>query len=110
MYIRIEGGDETQKTINFKVRKRQYQYPEFGHTQDDIFKNLQKSTLELKVGMKLRKPSISKSGKDSISTLEFGHTNRVRFLKTCKKCTLELKAGMKLRKPFQSQEKTAPVP
>jgi len=65
MYIRTEGGDETQKTINFKVRKRQHQYPEFGHTQGENFKNLQKCTLELKAGMKLRKPSISKSGKNS---------------------------------------------
>jgi hypothetical protein len=37
MYIRIEGGDETQKTISLNVRKRQHQYPEFGHTQGENF-------------------------------------------------------------------------
>jgi hypothetical protein len=34
------------RVIIEKVRKRQHQYPEFGHTQDEIFtKKLQKSTL-----------------------------------------------------------------
>jgi hypothetical protein len=98
MYIRIEGGDETQKTINFKVRKRQHQYPEFGHTQGENFKNLQKCTLDLKAGMKLRKPSISKSGKNSTSTLSLV-IHRVRFLKNLQNYALELMAGMKLRNP-----------
>ncbi len=70
-------NNEANRDIR-KVRKRQHQYPEFGHTQGEIFKNLQKSTLELKVGMKLRKPSISKSGKDSTSTLSLV-IHRVRF-------------------------------
>jgi hypothetical protein len=33
-----------------KVRKTQRQYPEFGHTQGEIKKNLQKSTLAFKGG------------------------------------------------------------
>jgi hypothetical protein len=41
-----------------KVRKTQYQNPEFGHTQGEILKNLQKSTLAFKRGVRLRKPSI----------------------------------------------------
>jgi hypothetical protein len=33
-----------------KVRKTQHQNPEFGHTQGDIFKDLQKSTLAFNRG------------------------------------------------------------
>jgi hypothetical protein len=33
-----------------KVKKTQHQNPEFGHTQGEIFKNLQKSTLAFKGG------------------------------------------------------------
>jgi hypothetical protein len=40
-----------------KVRKRQHQYPKFGHTQGEIFKKLQKSTLAFKGAGGLRKPS-----------------------------------------------------
>jgi hypothetical protein len=32
------------------VRKRQHEYPEFGHTQGEIKKNLQKSTLAFSGG------------------------------------------------------------
>jgi hypothetical protein len=50
------------KTIHIrvirKVRKTQHQNPEFGHTCWDSKKNLQKSTLASKGGMKLRKQSI----------------------------------------------------
>jgi hypothetical protein len=42
-----------------KVRKRQHQYLEFGHTQGEIQNNLQKSTLlAFNAGVKFRKPSI----------------------------------------------------
>jgi hypothetical protein len=41
-----------------KVRKTQHQNPEFGLTQGEIKKKLQKNTLAFKGGMKLRKPSI----------------------------------------------------
>jgi hypothetical protein len=41
-----------------KVRKRQHRYPEFGHTQDEIFKNLQKSTLALNNRGETHEPSI----------------------------------------------------
>jgi hypothetical protein len=42
-----------------KVRKTQHQNPEFGHTQGEIKKkSLQKSTISIQGGMKLRKPSI----------------------------------------------------
>jgi hypothetical protein len=41
--------------LSCKVTKTQHQNPEFGHTQDEIQnKNLQKSTLAFKGGMKLR--------------------------------------------------------
>jgi hypothetical protein len=56
MYIRIEGGDETQKTINFKVRKRQYQYPEFGHTQGEIFLKPAKMYNRIEGGDETQKP------------------------------------------------------
>jgi hypothetical protein len=50
------------KTIHIrvihKVRKTQHQNPEFGHTWRDSKKNLRKSTLAFKGGMKLRKESI----------------------------------------------------
>jgi len=39
-----------------KVRKRQHQYPEFGHTQGEIQKKPAKSTLAFKRVGKLRKP------------------------------------------------------
>jgi hypothetical protein len=39
-----------------KVRKRQHQYPEFGHTQGEILKkNLHQSTLAFKVGGETQK-------------------------------------------------------
>jgi hypothetical protein len=41
-----------------KVRKTQHQNPEFGHTQGEIKKNLQKRYISIQGGMKLRKPSI----------------------------------------------------
>jgi hypothetical protein len=43
-----------------KVGKTQHQNPEFGHTQGEILKkNLQKSTLAFKGGMKLKKKTIN---------------------------------------------------
>jgi hypothetical protein len=33
-----------------KIKKRQHQYREFGHTQGEIKKNLQKSTLTFNMG------------------------------------------------------------
>ncbi len=42
-----------------EVRKTQQQNPEFGHTQGEIFKKtLQKKTISIQWGMKLRKLSI----------------------------------------------------
>jgi hypothetical protein len=41
-----------------KVRKTRHQNPEFGHTQGEIKKNLQKRYISIQGGMKLRKPSI----------------------------------------------------
>jgi hypothetical protein len=42
-----------------KVRKRQHQYPEFGHSKGEIpKKNLQKEYISIQGGVKLRKPSI----------------------------------------------------
>jgi hypothetical protein len=41
-----------------KVRKRQHQYPEFGHTQGEIKKKPAKKYISIQGGMKLRKPSI----------------------------------------------------
>jgi hypothetical protein len=41
-----------------KVRKRQHQYPEFGHTQGEIQKNPPKKYISIQRGVKLRKPSI----------------------------------------------------
>jgi hypothetical protein len=41
-----------------KVRQTHHQNPEFSHTQGEIKKNLQKNTLAIKGGVKLRKPSI----------------------------------------------------
>jgi hypothetical protein len=40
-----------------KVRKRQHQNPEFGHTQGEIFKKRAKTYVRIQWGMKLRKPS-----------------------------------------------------
>jgi hypothetical protein len=37
-------------TVIHKVRKTQHQNPEFGHTQSEIQKNLQKSTLAFNRG------------------------------------------------------------
>ncbi len=50
-------GFEHNKHIR-KVTKTQHQNLEFGHTQGEIFKNLQKNTLTFKGegGRKLRKP------------------------------------------------------
>ncbi len=59
MYIRLEGGDETQKTINFKVRKKQHQYPEFGHTQGEIFKKSAKLCVRIDGGNETQKPCLS---------------------------------------------------
>jgi hypothetical protein len=41
-----------------KVRKRQHQYPEFGHTQGEIFKKPAKKYVSIQAGGGLRKPSI----------------------------------------------------
>jgi hypothetical protein len=43
-----------------KVRKRQHQYPEFGHTRGEIQKKPAKKYISIKGsgGVKLRKPSI----------------------------------------------------
>jgi hypothetical protein len=41
-----------------KVRKRQHQNPEFGHTQCEINKKLAKKYISIQRGMKLRKPSV----------------------------------------------------
>jgi hypothetical protein len=40
------------------VRKRQHQYPEFGHTQGEIQKTPAKKYISIQLGVKLRKPSI----------------------------------------------------
>jgi hypothetical protein len=49
----------THNRVICKIRQTQHQNPEFGHTQGDIKKNLQKSTLTFKEGgVKLKKPSI----------------------------------------------------
>jgi hypothetical protein len=42
-----------------KVRKRQHQYPKFGHTQGEIQKKPAKKYITIQGGMKLRKPSIA---------------------------------------------------
>jgi hypothetical protein len=39
-----------------KVRKRQHQYPEFGHTQGEIQKKPAKKYINTQGGVKLRKP------------------------------------------------------
>jgi hypothetical protein len=45
--------------ISVKSRKRHHQYPEFGHTQGEIEKKLEKSILTFKGGgVKLRKRSL----------------------------------------------------
>ncbi len=41
-----------------KVKKRQHQYPEFGHTQGEIKKIPAKKYISIQGGMKLRNPSI----------------------------------------------------
>jgi hypothetical protein len=41
-----------------KVRKRQHQYTEFGHTQGENFKKPAKQYSSIQLGLKLRKPSI----------------------------------------------------
>jgi len=41
-----------------KVRKRQSEYPEFGHTQGEIQKKSAKKYISIQGGVKLRKPSI----------------------------------------------------
>jgi hypothetical protein len=39
-----------------KVRKRQHQNPEFGHTQGEIIKKPAQKYISIQQGMKLRKP------------------------------------------------------
>jgi hypothetical protein len=58
------GGDYNQAELTkhirdiCKVRKRQHQYPEFGHTQGEIFKKPAKKYISSQQVVKLRKPSI----------------------------------------------------
>jgi hypothetical protein len=59
--VALAQMDQRTKSWNIrdihKVRKRQHQYPKFGHTHVEI--NPQKSTLAFKGGVKLRKPWLS---------------------------------------------------
>jgi hypothetical protein len=58
------GGDYNQAELTkhirdiCKVRKRQHQYPEFGHTQGEIQKKPAKKYISSQWVVKLRKPSI----------------------------------------------------
>ncbi len=85
-----------------KVRKRQHEYPEFGHTQGEIFLNLQKMYIRIEGGDETQKTINFKVRKRQYQYPEFGHTQDDIF-KNLQKSTLELKAGMKLRKPSISK-------
>ncbi len=60
-HINDQPGDQTFslhiRDIIRKVRKRQHQYPEFGHTQGEIKKKPAKKYISIQGGLKLRKPS-----------------------------------------------------
>jgi len=52
-----KGCIKTQNKDICKLRKRQHQYPEFGHTQGEIKKKPAKKYVSIQGGLKLRKPS-----------------------------------------------------
>jgi hypothetical protein len=60
--ISVKSGKDSTSTLSLVIHRVRF------------FKNLQKCTLESKVGMKLRKPSISKVRKRQYQYPEFGHT------------------------------------
>ncbi len=57
-YMRKGLYNKRQNKDIRKLRKRQHQYPEFGHTQGEIKKKPAKKYVSIQGGMKLRKPSI----------------------------------------------------
>jgi hypothetical protein len=78
-----------------KVRKRQHQYPEFGHTQGEIKKKTAKNYISIQGRVKLRKPSILKR---QHQYPEFGHTQG-EIKKKPAKNYINIQGRVKLRKP-----------
>jgi hypothetical protein len=55
--ILIKNNPSKNRDIR-KIKKRHHQYAEFGHTQGEIEKKLEKKYISIQGGVKLRKASI----------------------------------------------------